>query len=94
MRVQLADDEKVRVIAKEKYSRCEAKGSLSDTMCLVSSSKSDKTYEDATKSKRVHAALYYMKMTAVESVVDCPYRKARSAALQAKNVASSGPGVS
>lgn len=56
MRVQLADDEKVRVIAKEKYLRCEAKGSLSDTMCLVSSSKSDKTYQDAAKSKRVHAA--------------------------------------
>lgn len=63
-------------------------------MCLVSFSKSDKTYQDATKSKRVHAAHYYMKITAIKSVVDCPYRKARIAALQAKNVASSGPGVS
>lgn len=55
-RVQLADSDRVLVNAKEKESRCEARAPLGGAVCLVSSLKSDKTQQNATKSRRVHEA--------------------------------------
>ena len=55
-RVQLVDGDRVLVIAKEKESRCEARAPLSGAVCPASSLKSDKTQQNATKSRKVHEA--------------------------------------